>query len=93
MHYSGFSHYRTESKYSHILGIGIMIGIQSHNHSLITDWYAGLGFRSRAMSVTINKIYSPDDWSNTTIYPNTTNNDVSFYPFVNLGVRLGFELK
>jgi len=93
MHYSGFSHFQTESKYSHILGIGIMIGIQSYNHGLIIDWYAGLGFRSRAMSVTINKIYNPDGRPNTTIYPNATNNNISFYPFVNLGVRLGFVLK
>lgn len=92
MHYSGFSHYQTESKYSHILGIGIMIGMQSYNHSLITDWYGGLGFRCRAMSVVINEIYSPYGGRITTIYPNTTNNDVSFYPFINLGVRLGFEL-
>jgi hypothetical protein len=93
MHYSGFSHYQTESKYSHILGIGIMIGIQSYNNSLIMDWYAGLGFRSRATSVMIHEIYSPYPLPGTTIYPNTTNNDISFYPFINLGVRLGFELK
>jgi hypothetical protein len=93
LHYNGFSHYRTESKYSHILGTGIMIGIQSYNHSLITDWYAGLGFRSRATSVMIHEIYSPYPLPGTTIYPNTTNNDISFYPFVNLGVRLGFVLK
>jgi hypothetical protein len=92
MHYSGFSHYQTESKYSHILGIGIMIGIQSYNHSLITDWYGGLGFRSRTMSVTVNKIYSPDSRPDSTIYPNTTSDDVSFYPFVNFGMRMGFEL-
>ena len=92
MHYSGFSHYQTESKYSNILGIGIMIGIQSYNHSLITDWYCGLGFRCRAMSVTINEIYNPYGGRITTIYPNTTNDDVSFYPFINLGVRVGFEL-
>jgi hypothetical protein len=92
MHYNGFSHYQTESKYSHIPGIGIMFGIQSNNHSLITDWYAGLGFRCRAMSVVIHEIYSPDGWPNTTIYPNTTSNDVSFYPFVNFGLRMGFEL-
>ena len=93
MHYSGLPHYQTESKYSHILGIGIMFGIQSYNHRLITDWYGGLGFRCRTMSVTINKIYSPYDGRNTIIYPNTTSKDVSFYPFVNLGLRMEFELK
>jgi len=93
MHYNGFSHYQTESKYSHILGIGIMIGIQSYNHSLITDWYAGLGFRYRAMSVIIHEIYSLYGGRITTDYPNTTSDAVSFYPFVNLGLRMGFELK
>jgi hypothetical protein len=92
MHYSGFSHYQTESKYSHVLGIGIIIGIQSGNHGLITDWYCGLGFRCRTMNVMISEIYSPYALPGTTIYPNTTSNDVSFYLFINLGVRLGFEL-
>ncbi|MGC1389716.1 MAG: hypothetical protein WA816_01650 [Bacteroidales bacterium] len=93
MHYNGFSHYQTESKYSNILGFGIMIGIQSSNHSFVTDWYGGLGFRCRSTSVTIHEIYSPYALPGTTIYPDTNNNDVSFYPFVNLGVRLGFDLK
>jgi hypothetical protein len=92
IHYSGFAHYQTESKYSHILGIGIMFGIQSYNHGLIIDWYGGFGFRSRTMSVTVNKIYSPDSRPNSTIYPNTTSDDVSFYPFINFGMRIGFEL-
>ena len=92
MHYSGFSHYQTESKYSHIIGFGIMIGIQSYYHSLIIDWYGGLGVRLRSMSVMIHEIYSPYSLPGITTYPNTTNDDVSFYPFVNLGVRLGFKL-
>jgi hypothetical protein len=93
MHYNGFSHYQTESKNSNILGIGIMIGIQSYNHGFVTDLYGGLGFRCRSMSVRINEIYNPYPLPGATIYPNTNNNDVSFYPFVNLGVRLGFDLK
>jgi hypothetical protein len=92
VHYSGFSHYQTESKYSHILGIGIMFGIQSSNHLIITDWYGGFGFRRRTMSVMIHEIYSPYALPGTTIYPNTTSDAVSFYPFVNLGLRIGFEL-
>jgi hypothetical protein len=90
LHYNGFSHYQTESKYSHIMGIGIMIGKQSLNHCLITDWYCGLGLRFRTMSVTIHEINNP---YGATVYPNTMNNVVSFYPFVNLGLRMGFVLK
>jgi hypothetical protein len=92
LHYSGFPHYQTESKYSHILGIGIMIGRQSYNHNFVTDWYGGLGFRCQTMSVTIHEIYSPYAQPGKTVYPNTTNNDITFYPFINIGVRLGFEL-
>lgn len=91
-HYSGFPHYQTESKYSNILGIGIMIGRQSYNHNFIKDWYGGFGFRFRMMSVTIHEIYNPYPIPGKTIYPNTTDNGVSFYPFINLGVRFGFEL-
>lgn len=92
MHYSGFSHYQTESKYSHILGIGIMIGVQSINHSFITDWYGGVGLRSRLMFIKIHEIYSPYPLPGRTSYPNTNEKDGSIYPFVNLGIRIGFKL-
>ena len=71
MHYSGFSHYQTESKYSHILGFGIMIGVQSINHGFITDLYGGVGLRSRWMSIIIHEIYSP--------YPGPGRNFLSQY--------------
>jgi hypothetical protein len=40
----------------------------------------------------IHEMYSPYALPGTTIYPNTTSDAVSFYPFVNLGLRIGFEL-
>jgi len=92
LHYSGFPHYYTESKYSHISGIGIMIGRQSFDRWLSRDWFGGVGLRIRMMSVTTHKIYSPYPIPGTTTYPDTVEDNVSFYPFVNIGLRLGFKL-
>jgi hypothetical protein len=79
----------TESKYSNILGFGFIFGRQSDNGELVYDWYGGLGFRIRLMSVTTVKIVdSPRPVS----YPDTSEDFTSFYPFINLGVRIGFKL-
>jgi hypothetical protein len=79
----------TESKYSNIFGIGYFLGRQWDNDGLIFDFYSGIGFRLRLMSVTTVKIVdSPRPVS----YPNTTENFSSFYPFINLGLRIGVKL-
>ena len=79
----------TESKYSNILGFGFVFGRQSDKGEIVYDWYGGFGVRLRLMSVTTVKIVdSPRPVS----YPNTRENFTSFYPFINLGVRIGFKL-
>jgi hypothetical protein len=90
MHHGGATYYQTETKYSHIPRIGIMIGKQSFKHSFITDFYGGLGCMIRMMSVTIHEIYNPTP--GLTQYPNIVEDKVSFYPFFNLGVRFGLEI-
>ena len=79
----------TESKYSNIFGIGYFLGRQWDNRDLVFDFYTCIGFRLRQMSVTTVKIVdSPRPVS----YPNTTENFSSFYPFINLGLRIGIKL-
>ena len=80
---------KTEYKYSNIIGIGYFLGRQWDNHELIFDLYTCIGFRLRQMSVTTVKIVdSPRPVS----YPNTTENFSSFYPFINIGLRIGVKL-
>lgn len=87
--YSGVTRYITESKYSNIMGFGFVLGRQTDNGELVLDWYAAVGLRLRLMSVTTVKIVdSPRPVS----YPNTHENFTSFYPFINLGLRIGFKL-
>jgi hypothetical protein len=79
----------TESKYSNIFGIGYFLGRQWDNRELVFDFYTCIGLRLRQMSVTTVKIVdSPRPVS----YPNTTENFSSFYPFINLGLRIGVKL-
>jgi len=93
IHYDSWEHFQTESKYSHILGFGIMFGRQLCKKNLTADWYYGAGLRLRMMSVTIHEIYTQYPLPGRSDYPENTETSVSFYPFINLGLRIGFELK
>jgi hypothetical protein len=69
-----------------------MFGRQSCNGKFVADWYGGFGFRITAISATIHEIsYSPNP-PGYPKYPDTTEFGVSLWPFVNFGLRLGFEL-
>jgi hypothetical protein len=83
--------YQTESKFSNIFGFGFIIGRQSNNHNLVFDWYGGVGLRQRFMSVKIIKIENPA-YNAGTVYPNRKENINSFYPFINIGLRIGIKL-
>ena len=82
---------QTENKTTNILGIGFVTGLQTDNNEFVFDWYAAFGFRVRAMSVTVLKIENPA-YKKGTSYPNSTEDFFNFYPFINLGVRIGFQL-
>lgn len=79
----------TESKYSNIYGIGYFLGRQWDNREVVFDFYSCIGFRLRKMSVTTVKI---EDSPRPVTYPNTTEHFSSFYPFINLGLRIGLKL-
>jgi len=82
---------QTESKSSNIFGLGFMIGRQSYHGSYIIDRYVGFGFRARSLSYRIIAITNP--WHpEYNKYPNEERNSFSFYPFVNLGIRIGVKL-
>lgn len=86
-----FCYYLTESKDANIFGFGIMIGNQSFRRKSVIDFYGGLGLRVRLNTITISKRY--EYWGPfRTTYPNSKDIYTSFYPFVNLGLRFGFEL-
>ena len=87
-----FTYYQTESKKTHVFGLGVMFGIQSRYGKFITDWYGGFGLRVRSISATIHEISESWNRPGYPKYPNTTESDVSLYPFVNFGLRIGFEL-
>jgi|ERR1035437_333214 hypothetical protein len=81
---------QTENKFSSIIGLGYVIGRQSDKKNVILDWYAAVGLRVRFMSVTTLEIENPVH-SQSTSYPNSTENFTSVYPFLNLGFRIGFR--
>ena len=82
---------QTESKHSHILGLGLMFGRQTYFMKQAQDWYLGAGFRARQISATVLKIEDPSI-QNTSVYPDRTERSRKFYPFINFGFRLGFIL-
>jgi hypothetical protein len=76
-----------ESKKSHTLGIGIMIGKQTYTDSEVRELYCGLGLRLRILSGVIEADYFPNPVGR--IEKNTPFNYNSTYPFINLGMRFG----
>ena len=83
---------QTENKTSNIIGIGFVVGSQSDGYNLIFDWYAAIGLRKRSMSVTVLKVEYYNALHSTS-YPNESENISSVYPFLNLGVRIGFTFR
>lgn len=88
-----FTYYQTESKNSHLFGFGLMFGHQSCKGKFVTDLYVGFGLRIRVIDAKILEISEYWNRPGYPIYPNTVESNVSIYPFVNLGLRMGFELK
>jgi len=83
---------QTEDKSSTIVGFGYAIGRQSDDKNIVFDWYAAFGLRMRVMSVKILEIENPAYLKGTS-YPNTTDDFTSVYPFLNLGLRIGFRFQ
>jgi hypothetical protein len=80
---------REESRKSTVVGLGIMIGRQYYSGILAYEWYTGIGIRAKGMTSTIHKVVYP---TGQTRIINTTETDSSFYPFFNLGARIGIRL-
>lgn len=76
-----------ESKSSHIIGLGFMIGRQSYYERSATDKYMGFGVRLRIFDGVIKaqEFGSPAG----RIEMNRHFNYSSIYPFVNFGIRFG----
>lgn len=83
---------QTENKFSNIIGLGFVIGRQTEDAKICFDWYAAFGLRVRSISVTVLKVVYYDARL-TTSYPNESENISSVYPFLNLGVRIGFRFQ
>lgn len=79
---------QTESKYSRIGGLGLMLGRQTYFMKQATDWYIGAGIRARQIDATVvEQQYhnSPPE----ILFPNSHEKKFSVYPFINFGFRTG----
>jgi hypothetical protein len=86
----GRTYDQTESKFSHIIGLGYIIGRQFDIGRFVLDDYCGAGLRLRIMSINIlSKNYPPSFYSS----PNEVITKASVYPFVNFGLRIGIKLQ
>lgn len=85
------THEQIESKSSHILGMGFMIGRQKYWENFVVDKYFGFGFRFRI----VNGVISAQEYPSPLGIVNI-NDDFyysSIYPFINLGIRFGKTLQ
>jgi hypothetical protein len=87
--FSVYDGYQTESKFSNIIGFGYILGRQNAGRNIVFDWYGCIGVRVRLMSVDVMKIEYPLS----TLYPDSTEYINSYYPFINLGLRIGIKLR
>ena len=85
--FSIYDGYQTESKFSNIIGFGYILGRQNDRRNIVFDWYGCIGFRFRVMSINVLKIQD-----GMTFYPNSRKSISTFYPFINLGLRIGIKL-
>lgn len=82
---------RLQSGYANILGLGYFIGWQIEKKGFVADFYLGVSGRMR---LAVRKIYEEQNYMGpNVIFPEPkTENLNRFYPFLNLGIRLGFSL-
>lgn len=85
--FSIYDGYQTESKFSNIIGVGYILGRQNDKRNLVFDWYGCIGFRYRVMLIKVLKIQDGQSY-----YPNSKKFINTFYPYINLGLRLGIKL-
>jgi hypothetical protein len=85
--FSIYNGYQTESKFSNIIGFGYILGRQNDRMNIVFDWYGSVGFRFRVMLVNVLKIQD-----GLAFYPNSKKSISTFYPFINLGLRIGIKL-
>ncbi|HEX2921050.1 MAG TPA: hypothetical protein VHO50_07790 [Bacteroidales bacterium] len=76
-----------ESKFSRVIGLGIMAGRQTYFREQALDWYFGIGIRARRMSIR----QTNPEYTKTTPDKGYDSSEEKFslYPFVNLGFRIG----
>lgn len=82
---------QTESKFTRVVGLGLIAGRQTYFMKQATDWYLGVGIRARHISTTVQSITDPKEPSGLR-YSNHSENSFTVYPFVNLGFRIGLIL-
>jgi hypothetical protein len=82
---------RLQSGYANVLGFGYFIGWQTEKKGFVTDLFLGAGCRLR---LAVRKIYEEQNYLGpNVIFPEPkTENLNRLYPFLNLGVRLGFNI-
>jgi len=82
---------RLQSGYANIIAIGYTIGSQIETKGFVTDFYVGVSGRMR---LAVCKIYEEqNNMGPNVIFPDPiTENLNRFYPFLNLGIRLGFSI-
>jgi hypothetical protein len=85
--FSIYDGYQTESKFSNIIGFCYILGRQNDRRNIIFDWYGCVGFRYRVMLINVLKIQDGQSY-----YPNSKKFINTFYPFINLGLRIGIKL-
>jgi hypothetical protein len=85
--FSIYDGYQTESKFSNIIGFGYILGRQDDRRNIVFDWYSCVGFRYRIMLINVLKIQDGQSY-----YPNSKKIISTFYPFINLGLRMGVKL-
>lgn len=85
--FSIYDGYQTESKFSNIIGFGYVLGRQDDRRNIVFDWYGCIGFRYRVMLINVLKIQDGQSF-----YPNSKKFINTFYPFINLGLRMGVKL-
>ena len=78
-----------ESRIANVAGLGCILGQQRSDGNLTYEWYTGAGIRFRSMNTNVHQIYLPTGYKTVNkFYPKA-----SIYPFINLGIRIGFRFK
>jgi len=82
---------RLQSGYANVLGFGYFIGWQTENKGFVTDLFLGAGCRLR---LAVRRIYEEQNYMGpNVIFPEPrTENLNRFYPALNFGIRLGFNI-